>query len=162
MWLLRIGKLQHWQDRDPATGVKDLMLRQGETGLSVYKIADESIEAERVATIFAGVREGPENSDYVLFSMDVVAKLGLTIAKTDAPGTHPFLVERHHEILGLSHGESDGALALATAIARSDEMRAARISRERVIDTLRALAKTDPLIAEHLRKPRWARKLQPP
>ncbi len=57
MWLLRCGRKNRWENRradDPlhvAEAAKDLSLRPGEDGLSLFEVADEDA-GKRIATLF--------------------------------------------------------------------------------------------------------------
>jgi len=57
MWLLRCGRKNRWENRradDPlhvAAAAKDLSLRPGEDGLSLFEVDDED-DCKRIATLF--------------------------------------------------------------------------------------------------------------
>lgn len=87
---------------DHADAIKDISLRDDETGLSFF--ACESLaEAEQVTIYFAIIeRERPQDIDYILFPDSVFADMKLAIVATPDPTTHAFLSERHREVLGLT------------------------------------------------------------
>ncbi len=108
MWLWRVGRRARWQGatatnpEQVAEAAKDLCLREQETGLSVFRVADLG-EADRVAKLFAlTCRERPGRLDYVLIPLEALAPLhGVQLLPVPDPRLHPYLAERHHELQGL-------------------------------------------------------------
>ena len=162
MWVLRVGRKARWDvDRDAsdpgqvAEAAEDLRLGPGEAGLSVFRI-DEEDEIREVGLRFAlTCRRKPEHLDFVLFPEDLATELGLSVRPTSVAGLHPYLNDRHHEILGLT---DELRMRLAAAILGREDRRVGRI-RDRALTTLGLeLCRRDPSLREHL-KGDWSAKL---
>jgi hypothetical protein len=162
MWVLRVGRKARWEvDRDPsdpgqvAAAAEDLRLGPGEAGLSIFRI-DEEDEVRGVGVRYAlTCRRKPEHLDYVLFPEELATDLGLTVTPTSAAGLHPYLNDRHYEILGLTE---ELRLRLAAAILGREDRRVGRIRDKALIALGLEVCRRDPALREHL-KGDWPSKL---
>jgi hypothetical protein len=162
MWVLRVGRKARWDvdrdARDPghvAEATEDLRLGPGEVGLSVFRI-DGEVEIREVGVRFAVTcRRRPEHLDYVLFPEELATDLGLTVTPTSPAGLHPYLNDRHFEILGLT---DELRLSLATAILGREDRRVGRLRDRDLIAFGLELCRRDPALREHL-KGDWPTKL---
>jgi hypothetical protein len=135
MWVVRVGP--------------------GEVGLSVFRI-DEEGDIREVGVRFAlTCRRKPEHLDYVLFQEELATDLGLAVALTSLAGLHPYLNDRHHEVLGLT---DELRLRLAAAILGREDRRVGRIRDKDLIAFGLELCQRDPALREHL-KGDWPTKL---
>lgn len=160
MWLVRIVRLGRWKDRNLSEAVKDLTPREGELGLSVYRVADDSesddSEVTLVAILFALMRDRPDNLDYILIPESLLISLGLEAEPVPTPETHPFLSERHYEIRGLAGDEAEETrLALARGIQTIVDFRGRRIPEKQLIELVRAHAQRDQQFRSHIKSPNW-------
>src|SRR6185312_5665572 len=94
---------------------KDLTLRPGEDGLSLFEVKDEA-EGELVATrigVHRMITLGrSDHVDYLLIPPEVFAQLELTIVPVPDPRLEPQLSELHREIKGITD-ETSRRLAAA-------------------------------------------------
>ncbi len=143
MWLLRgVGK-NRWLDRgadDPAhvaAAAKDLSLRPGEDGLSLFQVDDEE-DGRRVATllgVFKALERGrSDHLDYLLIPPDVFATLGLSVVPVPDPALGPELSERHREAKGMADAIT---LQLAAILLGEKRVRLGRIARQEVDSAVR-------------------------
>ena len=162
MWVLRVGRKARWEvDRDAsdpgqvAEAAEDLRLGPGEAGLSIFRI-DEEDEVREIGVRYAlTCRRKPEHLDYVLFPEDLATDLGLTVTPTSTAGLHPYLNDRHYEILGLTE---ELRLRLAAAILGREDRRVGRIRVKALIALGLEVCRRDPTLREHL-KGDWPSKL---
>lgn len=138
MWLLRCARRNRWEDRradDPshvAEAARDLSLRPGEDGLSLFEIADEE-EGRRVATGI-GVHKmltlgRSDHVDYLLIPPDVFAHLGLIVVPAPDLRLGPQLSGLHREAKGLTDAIT---LELAAAILKEGRFKLDRIRKQDV------------------------------
>jgi hypothetical protein len=144
MWLLRgVGK-NRWLDcraDDPAhvaAAAKDLSLRPGEDGLSLFQVDDEE-DGRRVATL-AGVskaiqRGRSDHLDYLLIPSDVFAALGLNVVRVPDPALGPELSGRHREAMGITDAIS---VQFAVILLGEKRVRLGRIPRQEVDSAVRS------------------------
>lgn len=133
-WVLRVGSYGRWKGGNAEKAAKDLELREGEDGLSVFRV-DDPAEADRVGVQFGMYLRGkPKEVDYVLIPEDAIAA-PLRLAARPDPNLPAELGERHYEIEGLR--EEGAAVALARAALAST---ATRISHLRETEVLRVAA----------------------
>lgn len=141
MLLVRIGRKSRWLGSDSSadTAVKDLSLRPGEAGLSVYKV-DSINDAVRIAEIHAPTAWKKVNKiDFLLFEENIIAEIeGLELKQVDS-NLHPELSSAHHEIYGLSLGK---AHLLAKAIL-GGSFDVKRISETALVESVRSRIKVD-------------------
>src|SRR5437763_9054392 len=138
MWLLRgVGK-SRWEDRradDPShvtAAARDLSLRRGEDGLSLFEVEDEQ-DGQRVATWF-GVHKTFTlgRSDHVAsirIPSDDFARFGLIVVPAPDPDLGPPLSERHREAQGITEAISRD---LAAAILEEKRFKLDRIKKQDV------------------------------
>jgi len=137
MWLLRGVAKSRWENRraeDSAhiAAARDLSLRSGEDGLSLYEVEDEE-DGKRIATLF-GVHKKltlgrSDHVDYLLIPTDYFARFGLTIIPAPDPDLGPRLSERHREAKGITDAIS---FRLATALLEEKRFKLDRIKRQDV------------------------------
>lgn len=164
MWVLRVGRKARWEDprdaSDPgqvAEAAEDLRLGPDEVGLSVYRI-DDPVEVQEVAVRFAPTcRRKPEHLDHVVFRGELTTDLGLDLTPRRIDGLHPYLNDRHYEILGLT---DELRLHLAAAILGSVDRRVGRIRDKTLIDLGLETCQRDPGLREYL-KGDWPSRLPP-
>jgi hypothetical protein len=136
MWLLRGVRKNRWEDRradNPshvAEAARDLSLRPGEDGLSLYQVDDEE-DGKRVATLFGvykrRTRGASDHVDYILISEDAFARFGLGVLPAPNPELGPELSKRHREVRGISDSISQ---ELAAFILEEKRFKLARIKRQ--------------------------------
>lgn len=148
MLLVRIGRKGRWVGSDSSadTAVKDLSLRPGEAGLSVYKI--ESLnEAVNIAKIHAPTaRNKVDKIDFILFEESIIAEVeGLELRQSDS-NLHPELSSVHHEIYGLS---SSRARLLAEAIL-GGSFDVNRISEADLVESVKTRIKVDEKFKDYI------------
>lgn len=155
MLLLRIGKRGRWQGagsvaEQAAQAVKDLTLRDGEEGLSVFEVSSED-EARELAVVFGPVcRRLPDDVDYIIFdSACVDAVEGLSVVVTAGP-SYPALRDSHREVRGITAASRD---ALARSILEAKPT-VVRIRRNDAVSAAKAAAEEDPLLLAAA-KPGW-------
>ena len=92
-----------------------MKLGSDERGLSVFRVDEKNEdEVREVGVHFAlTCRRKPDNLDYILFPAELATNLGLAVTPTPVDGLHPYLKDRHYEILELTE---DLRLRLADAI----------------------------------------------
>jgi hypothetical protein len=148
MLLVRIGRKGRWLGSDSSadTAVKDLSLRPGEAGLSVYKV-DSLNEAVAIAKIHAPTaRKKVDKIDFLLFEEGIIAEVeGLDLRQTDC-NLHPALSSVHHEICGLSLGK---ARLLAEAIL-GGSFDVKRISETDLVESVRSRIKVDEKFKDYI------------
>jgi hypothetical protein len=138
MWLLRSARKNRWENRradDPlhvAEAAKDLSLRPGEDGLSLFEVDDEQ-DGHRVATLFGVHRTltlgRSDHVDYVLIPADDFARFGVTVVPVPDPDLGPVLSGRHREARGMTDAIS---LNLAAAILKEGRFKVNRIRKQDV------------------------------
>jgi hypothetical protein len=111
MWLFRGVTKNRWLNRradDSAhvdAAARDISLRPGEDGLSLYRVDDEE-DGKRVGTLFGvykkQVRGRADHVDYILIPADSFTGLGLSVLPVPDPALGPELSERHHEVRGMT------------------------------------------------------------
>jgi hypothetical protein len=148
MLLVRIGRKSRWVGSDSSadTAVKDLSLRPGEAGLSVYKI--ESLnEAVNIAKIHAPTaRNKVDKIDFILFEESIIAEVeGLELRQSDS-SLHPELSSVHHEIYGLN---SSRARLLAEAIL-GGSFDVKRISEADLVESVKTRIKVDEKFKDYI------------
>jgi hypothetical protein len=148
MLLVRIGRKGRWVGSDSSadTAVKDLSLRPGEAGLSVYKV--ESLnEAVNIAKIHAPTaRNKVDKIDFILFEESIIAEVeGLELRQSDS-NLHPELSSVHHEIYGLS---SSRARLLAEAIL-GGSFDVNRISEADLVESVKTRIKVDEKFKDYI------------
>jgi hypothetical protein len=148
MLLVRIGRKGRWVGSDSSadTAVKDLSLRPGEAGLSVYKV--ESLnEAVNIAKIHAPTaRNKVDKIDFILFEESIIAEVeGLELRQSDS-NLHPELSSVHHEIYGLS---SSRARLLAEAIL-GGSFDVKRISEADLVESVKTRIKVDEKFKDYI------------
>jgi hypothetical protein len=106
MLILRVGRKGRWEGRrhdnalDVAEAAKDLQLRAGEAGLSVFEVEDAD-DAGRIALLYALYRRTLsagrrlDDVDYLLVPSDHFTRLGLTIRPVPDGRLFAPLSERH-------------------------------------------------------------------
>jgi len=164
MWLLRRVKAERWPEgqgkytqEDVAAAYEDLRLRRenDETGISVYKVADEK-EAENVALLYAmTLRRRPQKFDYILIPDTAIADLPMR--KETEEGHHPSLSDRHYEIDGLTDKEVE---QLTTRLLGCEERRTFHLDRRRVESLALNQIDAEPQLADEL-SPEWLKTLEP-
>jgi hypothetical protein len=143
MWLLRGVRRNRWQGRsadDPAhvaAAARDLSLRPGEDGLSLFRVDDED-DGRRVATLL-GVyktleRGQSDHVDYILIPSDVFAALGLSVVPVPDPALGPELAERHREAKGIT---DPIGVQLAAILLDEQRVQLGRIPRQEVDKAVR-------------------------
>jgi hypothetical protein len=136
MWLLRCARKNRWEDRragDPshvAEAARDLSLRPGEEGLSLFEVADEE-EGRQVATGI-GVNKvltlgRSDHVDYLLIPSEVFERLALTVVPVPDPSLEPLLSKLHREAKGITDAIS---LELAAAILETGGFNVNRIKKQ--------------------------------
>lgn len=80
--------------------MQDLLLRDGETGLSVYRVEDEAAAARLAALFSVTLRFSPARIDYLLIDEGMLVP-PTQLASIPMPDQHPSLGPYHCEILGL-------------------------------------------------------------
>ncbi len=151
MWLLRCGRMNRWQNRradDPlhvADAAKDLSLRAGEDGLSLFEVADED-DGKRIATAFGVHRTLTlgrfEHVDYVLVPADLLGSFPLNVVVTPDPELGPQLSERHREAKGITNAI---AVDLAAAILNDARFKVDRIKKQDVEEAARKAQAGEPM-----------------
>jgi hypothetical protein len=136
MWLLRGVARTRWLDRRAddhahvAVAARDLSLRPGEDGLSLFQVEDEE-DGRRVATLL-GVHKGSlrghsDHVDDILVSSDDFARFGLGVVPVPDPTLGAVLSQRHREVKGIT---DDISTRLATALLEEKRFRLDRIKRQ--------------------------------
>ena len=143
MWLLRCGRKNRWENRradDPlhvAAAAKDLSLRSGEVGLSLFEVADED-DGKRIATLFGVHRTRilgrSEHVDYVLIPADLLGSSQLNVVAAPDPELGPQLSERHREAMGITNAI---AVDLAAAILIDGRFKVDRIKKQDIEEAAR-------------------------
>jgi hypothetical protein len=138
MWLLRGVRKNRWEGRgadDPAhvaAAARDLSLRPGEDGLSLFRVDDEQ-DGRRVATllgVYKALERGQsDHVDYILIPSDVFATLGLSIVPVPDPALGPELSDRHREAKGITDVIS---VKLAATLLSEQRVQLGRIPRQEV------------------------------
>ncbi len=133
-------------DSSTDTAVKDLSLRPGEAGLSVYKV-DSLDEAVNIAKIHAPTaRKKVDKIDFLLFEESIIAEVeGLELRQSDS-NLHPELSSVHHEICGLSLSK---ARLLAEAIL-SSYFDVKRISEADLVESVKTRIKVDEKFKDYI------------
>ncbi len=154
MWLWRAGNLSRWRKQQAlntehvARAARDLSLRAGEQGLSLYLVENPS-EIERVCLLFAITLRGrPRDLEYLLINrqcFDVIPSLQLL--KIPVEGLHPELSERHYEARGLT---PEIALQLAEIILTRPDCEFRVLAEKRVMELAKTLVKDDPTVTPFL------------
>ena len=132
---LRIGKTNRWEQDETGKlptveeAVKDLRLKPPETGLSLYRLHEES-ETDELACVFSlTLRDNPQHFEYVLFPASVLSGYRVDPVLVHE---HPrFLSERHHEI---PEPSEEQLLQLAKRILDSPSKKVRRIMKQRIVD----------------------------
>jgi hypothetical protein len=138
MWLLRCGRKNRWENRladdaqQVAEAAKDLSLRPGEDGLSLFEVADEE-DGKRIATLI-GVHKTlifgrSEHVDYLLIPSDLLSNFRLNVVTVPDPELGPQLSERHREAEGIT---TEIAVDLAAAILNDGRFKVDRIKKQDV------------------------------
>ncbi len=143
MWLLRSARKNRWENRrgdDPAhvsEAAKDLTLRAGEEGLSLFEVENEE-EGERVATSLGVHRTltlgRSDHVDYLLIPSETFAQLGLTVVPVPDPRLEAPLSELHREAKGIT---DEISLQLAAAILKARRFQVNRIKKQDVEKTVK-------------------------
>ncbi|MBI2566874.1 MAG: hypothetical protein HYV63_07585 [Candidatus Schekmanbacteria bacterium] len=108
---------------DVAAVAKDLFRRRGERGQSVFRVQNRD-EADTAAVIFAiTCRPDPADVDYVLIPDECLAPLRLEIRAEPSTALHPFLGERHFEIVDLADDRVEDFARYVLADARYEALR---------------------------------------
>jgi len=150
MWLLRCARRNRWEKRradEPshlAEAAKDLSLRPGEDGLSLFEVADE-VDGKRVATLFGARRTltsgRSDHVDYVLVPADLFAVFRLDVVTAPDPELGPQLSERHREAKGITNAI---AVDLAAAILNDGRFKVDRIKKQDVEEAARKAQAGEP------------------
>jgi hypothetical protein len=165
MLLLRVSRSSRWNlDRrpdDPAhveLAAQELALRPIDEGrLSVYQVEGEADEQEIAVRFAVTCRKRPQPLEYVVFPVELVTALGLTVAHEPREEIDPYLSEHHYGIIGL---DDEMAQRLASAILAYAARRVQSIP-VRDLDKLgRELLRRDPGLAPFL-KGEWPERLKP-
>jgi hypothetical protein len=159
-WLLRIGALRNWRDKNPERAARDLTLRLGETGLSVFRVEGPD-DAEVVVTLASIChREKPREVEYVLIPEGALEALAMLRVSHRPNHEVPALLGNcHYEIEGMRE-LADAALVLARAVV--DVAQPNRLREREVISIASRLAEV-PEVLEFLNKPsrdEWRRVLE--
>lgn len=134
-WFLRIAKAQRWQQNETGTSptvedaVKDIMLREDEKGLSLYRL-NNGREVDKLACVFSlTLRDNPKHFECVIFPESLLSGYQVNAAPVRE---HPqFLSERHYEILEPSETQ---LLELAERILNSPDKQVLRIKKQQIVD----------------------------
>jgi hypothetical protein len=131
-----------------AEAAKDLLLREDETGLSVFRVADLG-EADRVAKLFAlTCRERPGPLDYVLLPPECFVPLhGVALLPVPDEQLHPYLSERHHEVRGLT---PDLSRQLAQVLLAAGGHQVHRLKERDLVEAARQLVAQDGSLSIYL------------
>jgi hypothetical protein len=139
--LVRIGRRARWQERsagveaDVREAAKDLTLRDGETGLSVYRVSNRE-EARDVALGWAlEKRDRDDHVDYLLVNEVSVTETHALTAVPDEEASDSRLRMLHCE---LTETVPDASRALARKLLASGLLGVERISRTDVESARRA------------------------
>jgi hypothetical protein len=143
MWLVRCGRKNRWEDRRAddslhvAEAAKDLSLRPGEVGLSLFEVADED-DGKRIATLFGVHRTRVlgrcEHVDYVLIPADLLGSSQWNVVAAPDPALGPQLSERHREAKGITNAI---AVDLAVAILIDGRFKVVRINKRDIEEAAR-------------------------
>jgi hypothetical protein len=138
MWLLRSARKNRWEHRraddlsDVTEASKDLTLRTGEDGLSLFEVKDEA-EGQHIATAIGVHRMltvgRSDHVDYLLIPSEVFARLGLTVIPVPDPRLEPQLSELHREVKGIT---DEISLQLAAAILKEGRFQVNRIKKQEI------------------------------
>ncbi|MFO0605568.1 MAG: hypothetical protein U0324_20470 [Polyangiales bacterium] len=133
--LLRIGTQGRWlgrraeSDEDVAQAARDLTLREGEGGLSVYRVGGLE-EARALALSWAlEKRDRDDNADYIVFDEGLVAETHTLEARPDEDAVDAGLRERHHELVEQTAG---AAKLLASKLLAGSDRRVERVPKAEV------------------------------
>ncbi len=150
MWLLRCARKNRWHSRSPddpldvAEAAKDLSLRPGEAGLSLFEVEDDE-DGRRIATLFGVHRTltfgRSDHVDYLLVPAGVFASFGLTIAAAADPRLGPQLSERHREANVVTNATG---ISLAAAILKDGRFKVERIKKRDVEKAAREARPDEP------------------
>jgi hypothetical protein len=164
MWLLRIATRNRWAaDRkadDPGHvdgALDDIELRAGEPGLSVFRVEGEDESREAAVRYVLNCRDDRNPVDYLVFHAELAERLGLTVIPAPRQDLHPWLSERHYEILGLT---DELTRSLAVAILSDSRRRVQRIPKADLPVLGEEICRRDPAIRPHLSE-KWAARLLP-
>lgn len=140
-WVLRIVSAGRWKGNDAAKVARDLELRKGETGLSVFWM-DTPEDADRIGVLFGMYRRNkPREVDYVLIPERCLVAFRL-VARPDR-SLPPELADWHYEIEGMGDVE-DASLVLARAILADDAKRVKHMREGEVLSLAARLVEEDP------------------
>jgi hypothetical protein len=137
MWLLRGVARTRWLDDrradDPvhvAAAARDLILRPGEDGLSLFQVEDEE-DGRRVATLLGvhkrSLRGHSDHVDYILVPSNDFVGFGLSVVPVPDPTLGADLSQRHREVKGIT---DDISTRIATALLQEKRFRLNRINRQ--------------------------------
>jgi hypothetical protein len=143
MWLLRCGRKNRWENRraddplDVAAAAKDLTLRPGEDGLSLFEVVDED-DGKRIATLFGVHRTltlgRSDHVDYILIPADLFGTFRSKVVTAPDPGLGPHLSSRHRQAKGITDAI---AVDLAASILNDGRFKVDRVKKQDVEEAAR-------------------------
>jgi hypothetical protein len=161
VWLLRVVKPGRWdviQEDWLAKASEDLMLRDGEEGLSVFKI-DNIEEAEEIFALYVFTNRDPGSSGYVLIDDPILHELGLRYQHVPVTTQLELLSEKHYEILDLTVEKSRELAARIGAALEASEAQFKKLTERELKDLgIGCLEKYGEL--EEKIKPKWRSEIQ--
>jgi hypothetical protein len=140
MWWWRKVSLARWsaESGSAVAAASDLT----EQDLSLFSVATPE-EARRVAVIYAVTRTlTPSGLHYVLIEDAALTGLGLTPTPSPDSALHPFLSERHHEVVQIPSADAE-AIAARILSKRAAESVPTTLTKTDARDQARAMCETD-------------------
>jgi hypothetical protein len=154
-WWRKVASREHWtpgaltETEALTRASKDLSLRPGEAGLSVFRVEDEP-EGGRVADLFAlTCMRKPQDLTYLLIPEECLRAIdGLVVSLAPMPvELCPYLSERHHLVNGLTETRSE---QIAQTVLGDSRRRVARVRWRSLKDRAPSLLHEDPTVRPFL------------
>jgi hypothetical protein len=136
--------------------VPDVALRRQnqEEGLSLFAVTDQK-EWEILSIYYALTLSGYDNLDYLVIPEGVWITLGLHPGHVPYHNLHPFLSDRHYEVIGLTEAQET---KLAQIILANPDREAGRARRNDIKKTAQTLLAKD-LTLRQLLNSEWENKV---
>lgn len=161
MWLIRYCKKASWAGIDPTNSEEvdraslDLRLRDGESGLLVYKVEGRR-EAVRLSKLWGLTNSyTPQRVDFLLIPESLLEEIGLRCVKRPNPLQVDDLSNTHHEVDGVG---IDQAIILAQAILSHPSFSLEEVSRKSLKNRGLRYKKVSPEVVIRM-TPKWQREL---
>jgi hypothetical protein len=152
-WWRKVGSLRRWAEHVVAEldqvreAARDLQLRPGEAGLSVFAVEDAA-DGLQVAQYFAWtLLPKADQVTYLLIPEDTFRGIGRSPEPDPEVQLHPFLRERHYQVSGLT---DELAEQMTRNILSSPERQVYRLTKRELRAALVEGVARDPRLREYL------------